>query len=66
MNYQHPSMKMVNYRSLWRVKRLPEQMDLKGYESVNDLDIRSAGGAQRAVSVLDTALQYVDRKKRRK
>ncbi|MCF7361047.1 MULTISPECIES: flagellin [Vibrio] len=36
------------------------QMDLKGYESVNDLDIRSAGGAQRAVSVLDTALQYVD------
>lgn len=36
------------------------QMDLKGYESVNDLDIGSAGGAQRAVSVLDTALQYVD------
>ena len=36
------------------------QMDLKGYESVNDLDIRSTGGAQRAVSVLDTALQYVD------
>lgn len=36
------------------------QMDLKGHESVNDLDIRSAGGAQRAVSVLDTALQYVD------
>ena len=36
------------------------QMGLKGYESVNDLDIRSAGGAQRAVSVLDTALQYVD------
>ncbi len=36
------------------------QMDLKGYESVNDSDIGSAGGAQRAVSVLDTALQYVD------
>ncbi|MFV0449394.1 MAG: flagellin [Vibrio sp.] len=36
------------------------QMDLKGYESVNDLDIGSVGGAQRAVSVLDTALQYVD------
>ncbi|WP_165312000.1 flagellin [Vibrio ziniensis] len=36
------------------------QMGLKGYESVNDLDIRTAGGAQRAVTVLDTALQYVD------
>ncbi len=36
------------------------QMELKGYESVDNLDISSAGGAQRAVSVLDTALQYVD------
>lgn len=36
------------------------QMNLQGYESVDNLDIRSAGGAQRAVSVLDTALQYVD------
>ncbi|WP_342608216.1 flagellin [Vibrio tritonius] len=33
---------------------------LKGYESVNNLDITSVGGAQRAVSVLDTALKYVD------
>lgn len=36
------------------------QLELKGYESVDNLDISSAGGAQRAVSVLDTALQYVD------
>ncbi len=36
------------------------QMELKGYESVDNLDISSAGGAQRAVSVLDTALQFVD------
>jgi len=36
------------------------QLELKGYESVDNLDISSAGGAQRAVSVLDTALKYVD------
>ncbi len=36
------------------------QLELKGYESVDNLNISSAGGAQRAVSVLDTALQYVD------
>ncbi len=36
------------------------QLELKGYESVNNLDIRSVGGAQRAVSVIDTALQFVD------
>ncbi|GAL14773.1 flagellin protein FlaF [Vibrio astriarenae] len=31
-----------------------------GYQSVNDLNVRSVGGAQQAISVLDTALQYVD------
>ncbi|WP_158117178.1 flagellin [Vibrio cincinnatiensis] len=36
------------------------QLGLDGYDSVHDLDITSVGGAQRAVSVLDTALQYVD------
>lgn len=36
------------------------QMNLTGYESVDSLDITQAGGAQRAVSVLDTALQFVD------
>ncbi|MCG6231966.1 flagellin [Vibrio furnissii] len=36
------------------------QMNLKGYEAVDNLDITSVGGAQRAVSVLDTALKYVD------
>lgn len=36
------------------------QMNLKGYEAVDNLDITSAGGAQRAVSVLDTAMKYVD------
>ncbi|WP_158147211.1 flagellin [Vibrio fluvialis] len=36
------------------------QMNLKGYEAVDDLDITSVGGAQRAVSVLDTAMKYVD------
>ncbi|QFT10494.1 flagellin [Vibrio sp. THAF190c] len=30
------------------------------YESVNDIDVTSAGGAQRAVSILDTAMKYVD------
>lgn len=36
------------------------QMSFSGYESVNDLDITSVGGAQRSVAVLDTALEYVD------
>ncbi|MCG3730916.1 flagellin [Vibrio cincinnatiensis] len=36
------------------------QLRLDRYDSVHDLDITSVGGAQRAVSVLDTALQYVD------
>ncbi|ANS86076.1 flagellin [Vibrio scophthalmi] len=36
------------------------QMNLTGYESVDSLDITQAGGAQRAVSVIDTALQFVD------
>ncbi|MEF1288914.1 flagellin [Vibrio sp. M260118] len=35
-------------------------MGLSGYESVDNLDISKVGGAQRAVSVIDTALQYVD------
>ena len=35
-------------------------MGLAGYESVNNIDITSVGGAQRAVSVIDTALKYVD------
>ncbi|MFA0570826.1 flagellin [Vibrio gallaecicus] len=30
------------------------------YESVDNIDITSAGGAQRAVSILDTAMKYVD------
>ncbi|MBY7823470.1 flagellin [Vibrio fluvialis] len=36
------------------------QINLKGYEAVDNLDITSVGGAQRAVSVLDTAMKYVD------
>ncbi|WP_172559558.1 flagellin [Vibrio fluvialis] len=36
------------------------QMNLKGYEAVDNRDITSVGGAQRAVSVLDTAMKYVD------
>lgn len=36
------------------------QLGLTGYEAVDNLDIRSVGGAQRAVAVIDTALQYVD------
>lgn len=36
------------------------QMNLTGYETVNNLNITDVGGAQRAVSVIDTALQYVD------
>ncbi|CAM4228230.1 flagellin [Vibrio agarivorans] len=35
-------------------------MATTGYQSVNDLDVGTVGGAQQAISVLDTALQYVD------
>ncbi|MDW6001527.1 flagellin [Vibrio mangrovi] len=37
------------------------QMEVMGYESVANLNISQAGGAQRAVSVLDTALSFVDK-----
>ncbi|WP_059121312.1 flagellin [Vibrio sp. MEBiC08052] len=37
------------------------QIDVMGYESVDNLDITQVGGAQRAVSVLDTALSFVDK-----
>lgn len=30
------------------------------YESVNDINVTDMGGAQRAVSILDTAMKYVD------
>ncbi|WP_282177740.1 flagellin [Vibrio nereis] len=36
------------------------KMNLAGYEAVDNLDISDVGGAQRAVSVIDTALNYVD------
>ncbi|EGA71368.1 flagellin [Vibrio sinaloensis DSM 21326] len=36
------------------------QMNLAGYEAVDNIDISDVGGAQRAVSVIDTALGYVD------
>ncbi|MBU2897347.1 flagellin [Vibrio hepatarius] len=36
------------------------QIGLSGYETVDNLNISDAGGAQRAVSVIDTALQFVD------
>ncbi|WP_070962802.1 flagellin [Vibrio sonorensis] len=36
------------------------QMNLSGYEAVDNLDISSVGGAQRSISVIDTALKYVD------
>lgn len=36
------------------------QISLAGYEAVDNLDISNVGGAQRAVSVIDTALKYVD------
>ncbi|CAM2851165.1 flagellin [Vibrio neptunius] len=36
------------------------KMGLAGYEAVDNLDISNVGGAQRAVSVIDTALKYVD------
>ncbi|WP_391089465.1 flagellin [Vibrio sp. NH-UV-68] len=35
-------------------------LNLSGYEAVDNLDISKVGGAQRAVSVIDTALKYVD------
>lgn len=35
-------------------------MNLSGYEAVDNIDISDVGGAQRAVSVIDTALKYVD------
>lgn len=35
-------------------------IDNIGYESVDNIDISSAGGAQRAVSIVDASLQYVD------
>ncbi len=30
------------------------------YESVDDINVTDVGGAQRAVSILDTAMKYVD------
>ncbi|WP_117235345.1 flagellin [Vibrio maerlii] len=36
------------------------QLGLMGYEAVDNLNITDVGGAQRAVSVIDTALKYVD------
>lgn len=36
------------------------QMNVTGYEAVNTLDITEVGGAQRAVAIIDTAVQYVD------
>ncbi len=36
------------------------QMNLQGYEAVDNLDITQVGGAQRAVAVIDAALGYVD------
>ncbi|MDC5703569.1 flagellin [Vibrio europaeus] len=35
-------------------------MNFGGYEAVDNIDISQVGGAQRAVSVIDTALKYVD------
>ncbi len=35
-------------------------MSVKGYETVDNINVTDVGGAQRAVSILDTALQYVD------
>ncbi|CAM3748824.1 Flagellin D [Vibrio aerogenes CECT 7868] len=37
------------------------QMGFVGYESVDKMDISQTGGAQRAISVLDTALSYIDK-----
>ncbi|MEZ9577357.1 MULTISPECIES: flagellin [unclassified Vibrio] len=35
-------------------------MSVGYYESVNDINVTDVGGAQRAVSILDTAMKYVD------
>ncbi|MFH4571891.1 flagellin [Vibrio diabolicus] len=35
-------------------------LQLKGYDAVDNIDITSVGGAQQAVAVLDTAMNYVD------
>ncbi|MCF7504335.1 flagellin [Vibrio sp. L3-7] len=35
-------------------------MSAGSYESVDDINVTDAGGAQRAVSILDTAMKYVD------
>ncbi|ELJ8840028.1 flagellin [Vibrio parahaemolyticus] len=35
-------------------------MSLKGYDAVNNLNITTVGGAQKAVAVLDTAMKFVD------
>ncbi len=54
-------------------KEIPGQVSFSGslaselqfsspfYETVNDLDISGVGGAQRAVSVVDSALKFVDK-----
>ncbi|PMH41052.1 flagellin [Vibrio sp. 10N.286.49.B3] len=41
---------------------LADELSMSGgqYESVNQIDITQAGGAQRAVAILDTAMKYVD------
>lgn len=36
------------------------KMNVTGYEAVDTLDITEVGGAQRAVAIIDTAMQYVD------
>lgn len=36
------------------------QIGVLGYEAVNNLDITDVGGSQRAIAVLDTALEFVD------
>ncbi|MEL0609944.1 flagellin [Vibrio echinoideorum] len=35
-------------------------MSVGSYESVDDINVTDVGGAQRAVSILDTAMKYVD------
>ncbi|MDA9557567.1 flagellin [Vibrio sp.] len=36
------------------------QMNTTGYRTVDDMDITSVGGAQEAIAVIDTALEFVD------
>ena len=36
------------------------QIGLMGYEAVDNLDITDVGGSQRAIAILDTALEFVD------